>query len=62
VSDIDPIFTVEETTLELKKPGPNPWLIFGAIFVVIAFVLGVRRANAKRRRSLPAVPTAELPA
>ncbi|MBD5655207.1 MAG: hypothetical protein IAI50_08485 [Candidatus Eremiobacteraeota bacterium] len=63
MGDIDPIFTVEETQLELtKKRGISPWLIIGAIVVVIAFVLGLRRADAKKKRSQEAVPTAELPA
>jgi hypothetical protein len=62
MADVDPIFVVEEQSIELvKKRGLSPWLILGAIGVVIWFVLGLRRASAKRRRSRPAVPTTDLP-
>jgi len=53
-------FVIEETSYEaVKKPGPNKWLIFGIIAVVLVLFFG-RRAAKKRKRSADE-PTSELP-
>lgn len=62
MSDVDPIFTVEESALESQRRGPNSWLVLGGVLTVLFVVLGWRRANARRKRSDAGAATPELPA
>jgi hypothetical protein len=52
----------EETVVEAPaKRGVSPWLLLGGLLVVVAFVLGWRNYDAKKKRERPAEPTEPLP-
>jgi hypothetical protein len=62
MSEVDPIFTVEESAIESRRRGPNIWLVLGGVLAVLFVVLGWRRAKARRIRSEAAAPPPEPPA
>jgi len=60
---IDDILVTDESSLDLdEKSGLNPWLIFGALLFVVAFILGWRKIKGKKKNDTSeAIPTSELP-